>query len=183
MPAARRVLIVEDEDILAGNLKSYLERASCDTRIASDGASAIRSFDEFAPDVLVLDYRLPDMNGFDVLDAIRCRCDLRMCVLMTGHPTSEVYDGAAERGIRHILFKPFPLLELSKLVCATGPFATTCELHGDDAPKGAPVLPQQERRHQTRRRFPIRLFDGTWLYADRRQSAGMDPDENKDEEP
>ncbi|NMG75656.1 response regulator [Aromatoleum diolicum] len=179
MPAAKRVLIVEDEEILAGNLKAHLERASCNARIAADGASAIRVFDDFAPDVLVLDYRLPDMNGFEVLDAIRCRCSLCECVLMTGHPTSEVYSGAAERGIRHILFKPFPMLELSRLVCATAPFLLAGPLHGDLAPHDTHLPVPGERRHNTRRGFPMRLFDGTWLYADRRHPVGMSPDEDK----
>lgn len=182
MPAATRVLIVEDEDILADNLKAHLERVSCNARIAADGATAIRLMDEFSPEVLVLDFRLPDMDGFEVLDAIRCRCSLRECVLMTGHPTSEVYSGAAERGIRHILFKPFPLVELSKLVCATGPFLGAGPLHGDRAPHGTALPPHQERRHDTRRGFPMRLFDGTWLYADRRHPASINPDEKKNDE-
>lgn len=182
MPAAKKVLIVEDEEILAGNLKLHLERVSCDARIAPDGASAIRLFDAYAPDFLVLDYRLPDMDGFELLDAIGGRCSLCECVLMTGHPTCEVCRGAAARGIRHILFKPFPLVELSKLVCASGPFLGAGPLHGDEAPHGTPLTPHQERRHHTRQGFPIRLFDGSWLYADRRHPMGMNPDKKENDE-
>jgi CheY-like chemotaxis protein len=174
--AARRVLIVEDEDILADNLKAHLERASCDARVAGDGASAIHLMADFAPEVVVLDYRLPDMDGFEVLDAIRCRCSIAECVLITGHPTSEVYSGAAERGIRHILFKPFPLVELSKLVCADipadGPAVRQPRASvQDSAPQDVPPAPLPERRHHAPSGFPMRLFDGSWLYADRRHPA------------
>jgi len=48
MPAARRVLIVEDEEVLADNLKARFERVVCDARIA-DSASAISPIAEFSP--------------------------------------------------------------------------------------------------------------------------------------
>lgn len=161
MPANRKVLIVEDEEILAGNLQSYLERACCEACVAPDGLSAIRAAESFAPDVLVLDYRLPDMTGFQVLDAVRARWGATNAVLMTGQPRNEVYDEAARRGIEHILFKPFPLAELSKVVCELGPFAGTVPAHG---------LTHPDRRQHSSNRFPMRLYDGTWLFADRRHA-------------
>lgn len=156
MKAARRVLIVEDEEILAGNLKSHLERAACDTRVAPDGASAIELIDGFSPEVLVLDYRLPDMTGFQVFDAIRDVCGEPRGILITGHPSNEVISGAYERGIAHILFKPFPLVELSKVVCS-------------DAPA---VNRPPDRRCNARYDFPMQLYDGSWLQAERRKGAG-----------
>lgn len=171
MQATKRVLIVEDEEILAGNLKAHLDRGSCDTRVANDGAGAIRLVEAFTPEVLVLDYRLPDMDGFEVFDAIRCRCECASCILMTGHPCSEVYDGAMRRGIEHILFKPFPLLDLSTAVRLASTRmrlpAPTDALPAANAPSAG--LP--ERRSHARRSFPMRLLDGTWLFADRRQRA------------
>lgn len=162
MQPARRVLIVEDEEILAGNLKAHLERAACDACIAADGASAIGLVDAFAPALVVLDYGLPDMSGFEVLDAIRCRrCDAG-CILITGHPSGEVVRGAQQRGIRHILLKPFPLVELSQVVCEM--------LQGPPAPAGG----MQERRRSVRSDFPMRLYDGSWLHAERRRHDGAE---------
>ena len=163
MLSPRRVMIVEDEEILAANLKAHLERASCEPRIATDGASAIMLAEAFVPDVVVLDYRLPDMTGFEVFDAIRHHA--RLYVLITGHPTSTVLKAARERGIESILFKPFPLAELSAVVCRPLP---------DGSAADADPAAQAERRHQTRDSFPIRLFDGTWLYADRRHHDGVE---------
>jgi len=170
MSASRRVLIVEDEDILAENLQAYLQRASCDARVASDGASAIRTLDGFSPDVLVLDYRLPDMSGFQVLDAIRMRGATANAILMTGQPRNEVYDEAARRGIEHILFKPFPLAELSKGVCNIGPGVAT-RVAGGAEPYGDHGLTHPDRRQHPSHRFPMRLYDGTWLFADRRHAG------------
>lgn len=121
MQATRRVLIVEDEEILAGNLQAYLERAACEACVAPDGNTAILLAATFKADVLVLDYRLPDMTGFQVLDAIRARGAPANAVLMTGQPRDEVCDEAARRGIAYILFKPFPLVELWNAVCGMAP--------------------------------------------------------------
>jgi DNA-binding NtrC family response regulator len=108
------------------------------------------------------------MSGFDALDCLRKRCGHFPCVLITGHPTSEVYSGAAQRGIEHILFKPFPLSELSSVVLSLAtPRAPAPGLQAGDGPAYA----GEERRHAGNAEFPMRLFDGTWVEADRRHPA------------
>lgn len=179
MSASRRVLIVEDEDILAENLQAYLQRASCEARVASDGASALRTLEGFSPDVLVLDYRLPDMSGFQVLDAIRMRGATANAILMTGQPRNEVYDEALRRGIEHILFKPFPLAELSKVVRCIGPAVAT-PARSEAAPYGGQGLTHPDRRLHASKRFPMRLYDGTWLFADRRHAGRAGPCEGEE---
>ena len=75
--------------------------------------SGAEQAERLAPQVIVLDYRLPDMEGFQVLEAVRKN---RQChfVLITAHPTVEVRERAAELGVSHVLFKPFPLMELAR---------------------------------------------------------------------
>lgn len=112
----RKVLVVEDEPTLAENIGTYLDAMGHEVRVVGDGSSAIALCGDFAPDLLVLDYSLPDMSGFEVLDAMRrCSC-LCECVLITGHPGETVRHAANLRGIRHILFKPFALRDLARLV-------------------------------------------------------------------
>ncbi|MCY1355874.1 Regulator of RpoS [compost metagenome] len=156
-----KVLVVEDEQILAQNLRDYLEVKRLDVRLAYDGASAIELAEEFAPDVVVLDFRLPDMEGFQVLDAIRQRRDCHF-VLTTAHPTSKVRDGAEQRGIRHILFKPFPLAELAQTLRTL--LAASGEAEARQATNGF-----VERRRSQAVSFPLQMYDGTWVVADRRQ--------------
>ncbi|WP_238996053.1 response regulator [Azotobacter chroococcum] len=109
-------MLVEDEPVLAENLKAYLETRRCEVRVAHDGAGALALAASFGPDVLVLDYCLPDMDAFQLLDALRGRYDGER-VLMTGHPSGAVCDDAAHRGIVNILLKPFPLADLARVVC------------------------------------------------------------------
>ena len=159
-----KVLVVDDEQLLAENLQGYLAKQALDVRIAHDGAQGIAAADDFAPDVMVFDYRLPDMEGFQVLDAVR---QSRKChfVLITGHPTAEVCERARLLGVSHILFKPFPLAELERAVLdllgrkrEPRPGVSNCEGF-------------VERRQSKTESFPLQLYDGSWVLADRRKNT------------
>lgn len=110
---AVKVLVVEDEPTLAENMSVYLSAQGGEVRVAGDGSSALGLGCSFAPDVLVLDYSLPDMSGFEVLEALR-RCGCRSpCVLITAHPGHRVTEEVRRHGIAHVLFKPFALADLA----------------------------------------------------------------------
>jgi DNA-binding response OmpR family regulator len=171
-----KILVVDDEQLLAENLQGYLQAQALDVRIAHDGAHGIAEADDFAPDVMVFDYRLPDMEGFQVLDAVRQN---RKChfVLITGHPTAEVCERARLLGVSHILFKPFPLAELARAVN---------DLLGRQREPRANVGVSTsegfvERRQSRTESFPLQLYDGSWVLADRRKnpSASMAPDDEQ----
>ncbi|MNE01832.1 Transcriptional regulatory protein YycF [compost metagenome] len=164
---ANTVLVVEDEQILAQNLKAFLEAKGLDVRVAHDGAKAISLAEGFAAEVVVLDFRLPDMEGFQVLEAVRPN---RKChfVLMTAHPSDQVFERASQLGIGHILLKPFPLVELARVVCdLVGlKFEGTAGQHGEGF---------VERRQSRTESFPLQLFDGSWVLAERRMGNSAAP--------
>jgi CheY-like chemotaxis protein len=161
---SKKVLIVDDEEILAGNFQTYLEMLGCEVQTAASGAIALQRVQPFKPDLLLLDYRLPDMTGFEVFDAMRT---LHSCeaVLMTAHPSIEVCNRAIERHIDIILLKPFPLHELGNVVLHGLPGAAL----RDEQP--APETVQVERRRGGEVNFPLKLYDGAWVLSDRRRAA------------
>ena len=114
----RKVLIVDDEEVLASNLQTYFRRCGWDARVACNGTVAVRTAGEFLPEVILLDFQLPDMNGLKVLEIIRATHDCRGCVLMTAHPPEDVAEDAKRHGISCILNKPFPLAGLESEVLA-----------------------------------------------------------------
>nr|WP_240158175.1 MULTISPECIES: response regulator [unclassified Pantoea] len=169
-----RVLVVDDEQTLAQNLQAFLQVQGLDVQVAHDGASGIEQALSLAPQVIVLDYRLPDMEGFQVLETVRKN---RQChfVLITAHPTAEVRERAADLGVTHVLFKPFPMVELARVVF---------DLMGIERRHRANEDPAEgfvERRQNRNQSFPLQLYDGSWVLADRRRN-GAKPPEPDDEQ-
>ena len=69
----KNILLVEDDALIADTLIFALEREAFAVQWKSKGTDAINHFDEHGADLILLDIGLPDMNGFDVLRAIRER--------------------------------------------------------------------------------------------------------------
>jgi DNA-binding response OmpR family regulator len=112
-----RILVVEDEHVLAENVKTYLARRSPDVRIAADGRRAMEMVESFTPDVVVLDYGLPGENGLQFYrELVRHRAHPVGCVMITGYPLENITQPANMLGIRHLLCKPFSLAELQQLI-------------------------------------------------------------------
>jgi DNA-binding NtrC family response regulator len=115
---------------------------------------------------MVFDYRLPDMEGFEVLDAVRQNRNCHF-VLITGHPTAEVCERAHQLGVSHILFKPFPLAELARAVLDL--------LGREREPRTGASISEGfvERRQSRTESFPLQLYDGSWVLADRRRGSSV----------
>lgn len=117
MSPTTKILIVEDEDVLADNLKSFLNRHSPDVRIAGDAISAVEILQEFTPDLVLLDYGLPGMDGLQAYARVlRRRAPQASCVMITGQLTESVARTSNEYGIRHVLRKPFSFAELEDVI-------------------------------------------------------------------
>jgi two-component system response regulator AdeR len=74
-PQNRLVLVVEDEAGIADILVAYLERDGLRTLHADNGQTALQWFRSHRPDIVLLDIRLPEIDGVDVLRAIRAESD------------------------------------------------------------------------------------------------------------
>ena len=134
MSQFRKVLIIENEEILAENLQAHFNRSGWDARVAHTGKSALSTADEFLPEMILLDYNLPDMNGFQALQAIRAANHCCSCILMTGHPIEIVRTEARRHEIGRILSKPFAMSGLQSQMSATAAeFCSSCLANGKQA--------------------------------------------------
>jgi CheY-like chemotaxis protein len=79
---SRRVLVIEDDSDSLAALTAILEHAGHRVRSALDGQSGIDLARTFLPDVLVVDIRLPDIDGFDVARAIKSDPALSGCYVI-----------------------------------------------------------------------------------------------------
>lgn len=66
-----RILIVDDDKIVALTLSKLLKKAGYTTHSVYNGTQAITSTIEFEPDLVLLDFKLPDMNGFEILEKMK----------------------------------------------------------------------------------------------------------------
>jgi two-component system phosphate regulon response regulator PhoB len=66
-----KVLIIEDEDILAKVLAEKMEKSGFEVAIAEDGEKALDLIKSFKPDIIMLDLMLPKLDGFEVLKQIK----------------------------------------------------------------------------------------------------------------
>lgn len=92
-----RVLLVEDNDVYRDTLVFLLRRFG-EIEVAgavADGAAAVRAFRELAPDVAVLDYRLPDVDGAQVAAELRALAPGAAVVFLSASAGEEEYDAAS----------------------------------------------------------------------------------------
>jgi CheY-like chemotaxis protein/two-component sensor histidine kinase len=117
-PRARRVLVVDDNRDLAESLAMVLRLWGHDVRVAYDGRSALETAQEYAPEVVLLDIGLPQLDGFEVARRLRQRPELRQArlVAITGYGRDEDRRRSAEAGFDLHLTKPVDPAELQPLL-------------------------------------------------------------------
>ncbi len=92
-----RVLLVDDSDVYRESLVFLLgSRADLDVVGAvADGAAAVRACQELDPDVVVLDYRLPDVDGAAVVEHLRAEAARAAIVFLSASAGRDEYDAAS----------------------------------------------------------------------------------------
>ncbi len=113
------ILVIEDEETLAKNIKRYLERSDYEVRLAASGEEGLKAFANFRPDLILLDYQLPGRDGLKILQEIRALDTQVKVIMVTAHGTIEVAVEAMKAGANDYLNKPLVLSELKFLINKT----------------------------------------------------------------
>ncbi len=100
------VLMVEDTASVAALYRSYLTPLDIDINIVGTGRDAIESIGRREPDLILLDLRLPDMTGMDVLYAVKEKSPDVPIVFMTAHGSIDTAVEAMRHGAQDFLIKP-----------------------------------------------------------------------------
>jgi DNA-binding response OmpR family regulator len=115
-----RILVVEDEETLAGHLARALEQDGHDPRVAHDGKIALAEARDGSFDLVVLDVELPRMNGLEVLKQLRESGVQSRILMLTARGESPDKIAGLARGADDYLTKPFAMNELLARVNALG---------------------------------------------------------------
>ena len=109
---SKRVLIVDDEKNMRWVLGQALSAEGFDVSEAVDGATALAAVAEQEPDVMVLDHRMPEPDGMEVLRRVRAKGLSFPIIMLTAHGNVATAVEAMKAGASEYLTKPFDLEEL-----------------------------------------------------------------------
>ncbi|MFA4915326.1 MAG: response regulator [Syntrophales bacterium] len=111
-----RILLVDDEIAFANNIVKLLTKRGYDVMAVNDGASAIRAIGEKEFDVVILDMKMPVMNGIDTLKEIKKKEPLIEVVILTGHGSIESGVEGMQLGAFDFIMKPISIDDLNEKV-------------------------------------------------------------------
>ncbi len=112
----RKILLIEDEPTMRLGVSHTLNNAGYDVRSFEDGTSGIKALETDPSDLVITDFRLPDIDGLQVLDQIQSRHPDIGVVIITGYPEVEAAVSAIKKGAYDYLSKPFSNEELLLIV-------------------------------------------------------------------
>ena len=111
MTSKQKILIVDDDNNIAELISLYLTKECFETKIVNDGEQALREFDSFHPDLLLLDLMLPGIDGYQVCRELRHTSDVPIIMLSAKGETFDKVLGL-ELGADDYIIKPFDAKEL-----------------------------------------------------------------------
>ncbi len=111
-----KILIVDDDKLVTWSLARDLKSDGCAVEIVVDGESALKAFRKFHPDVVLLDLRLPGIDGLEVLRRLKDDRPDAIIIMMTAYATVETAVQAVKIGANDFIKKPFTHDELRVLL-------------------------------------------------------------------
>jgi DNA-binding NtrC family response regulator len=111
-----KVLIVDDEAEFASTLAERLVIRGYNAKAVYQGDDAMQSVKNDPPDVILLDLRMPGVNGFEILQTIKAFDPTIEVILLTGQPQTEGMSEGVPTGLFDYIVKPVDIGELIKKI-------------------------------------------------------------------
>jgi len=111
MVARQKILIVDDDTNIAELISLYLTKECFDTKTVNDGEEALAAFEQYMPNLILLDLMLPGIDGYQVCREIRAKSDTPIIMLSAKSEDTDKIAGLGF-GADDYVTKPFRPLEL-----------------------------------------------------------------------
>jgi two-component system, NtrC family, nitrogen regulation response regulator NtrX len=111
-----KILVVDDEQSIIDTLKLILNHDNYQVDGCLDGASALKRVQEEAYDLILLDIKMPRMDGMEVLDKLMEMNSEQVVIMISGHGNIETAVEATKKGAYNFLQKPLPDLQELKII-------------------------------------------------------------------
>ncbi len=108
----KSVLVIDDDPLIRKTLSSYLSKKGFEAVAAEDGEEGLQKYEEHIPDLVILDIRLPDVDGLEVLGRIREKNPNASIIIMTAYDDMKTTIEAIKLGAFEYLVKPLDYVEL-----------------------------------------------------------------------
>lgn len=112
----RSILIIDDDPLIRKTLSSHLLKKNFEVFVAEDGEQGFQKFEESSPDIVILDIRLPDIDGLEELRRIKARNKNACVIIMTAYDDMKTTVEAIKSGAYEYLVKPLDFVELDLTV-------------------------------------------------------------------
>jgi len=115
----KKVLVIDDELDLLSLLMGVLTDEGYQAFSAANGADGVRLNELENPDLIILDLRMPEMDGIETLRNIRKQDDKVKVVILTGYGSPDTIRDAADLNVSEYLSKPFDNEQLLRVISET----------------------------------------------------------------
>lgn len=107
MESKSKILLIDDEEVVRDSCEQILAGGPYEVASASDGTAGLALVEEFHPDLIFVDLKMPGISGFDVLEKVTTMDPTIVMVVITGFATVSSAVDAMKRGAYDFLPKPF----------------------------------------------------------------------------
>jgi len=111
-----KILIIDDETDLLDLMKDVLEEEGYQVFCATNGADGIMLTNQIHPDLILLDLRMPEMDGIETLQRIRQTDDKVNVVILTGYGCPDTIRDSVELSVSEYISKPIENKELLSII-------------------------------------------------------------------
>ncbi len=132
MPQSEAIWVVDDDQSIRWVLERALTRAQMSVRTFESATELLRALKRDRPEAIISDIRMPDMDGFELLDAVQRDYQDLPVIIMTAHSDMDSAVSAFESGAFEYLPKPFDINEATELARRACEHGKSKDVHGAD---------------------------------------------------
>jgi two-component system response regulator (stage 0 sporulation protein F) len=113
---SKKILIVDDQKGVRRLLEELFKKDEWIVMTASDGREALECVREFKPDIILMDMKMPNINGLEASKQILALYPQMSIIMMTAYGEMDVIKDALKAGVKKCITKPFDIMNLKEMV-------------------------------------------------------------------
>ena len=102
-----KMLLIDDDEWIRDSLSIFFENEGCHLEALETAEEGLKALKKQPYDIIIVDYRLPGMDGLDFLRRIKNSCSNAIKIMVTAYGNEEIISEAQRLGIQEVIEKPF----------------------------------------------------------------------------